>query len=108
MAFSEMVGAIKKRVSEEADPAKIGNTDAIFQFELTGDDAGTFHAKVADGKAEIFEEANDNPNVTIVMDTEDFKKLMSGELNGTSAFMSGKLKVKGDMSLAMKLQALIG
>ncbi len=108
MAFSELVGSIKKRVEEEADPAKIGDTNAIFQFELTGADEGTFHAKVADGKAEIFEEANDNPSVTLIMDSEDFKKLMDGEINGTSAFMSGKLKIKGDMSLAMKLQALIG
>ncbi len=108
MSFSEVLSVITKRVTEEADPAKIGNLNAAFQFELTGDNGGTFHAVVADGKAEIVEAPSDNPNVTIIMDIEDFKKMMSGELNGTSAFMSGKLKIKGDMSLAMKLQSLIG
>lgn len=108
MSFSEVLSVITKRVTEEADPAKIGNLNAVFQFELTGDNGGTFHAVVADGKAEIVEAPSDNPNVTIIMDIEDFKKMMAGELNATSAFMSGKLKIKGDMSLAMKLQSLIG
>ncbi|HOB87827.1 MAG TPA: SCP2 sterol-binding domain-containing protein [Bacillota bacterium] len=108
MSFSDLVGKIRQRVSEEADPAKIGNLNAVFQFELTGDDGGTFHAKVADGKAEVVEAAHDNPNVTIIMAAEDFLKLAEGKLNPTSAFMSGKLKIKGDMSLALKLQSLIG
>jgi putative sterol carrier protein len=34
--------------------------------------------------------------------------MLDGKLNATSAFMAGKLKVKGDMSLAMKLQSLLG
>ena len=42
------------------------------------------------------------------MAAEDFLKLAEGKLNPTSAFMSGKLKIKGDMSLALKLQSLIG
>ena len=107
MAFSEIVETIKGKVAE-ADPSKIKGVDAIFQFELTGDDGGTFCANVSEGNAEIEEGANDSPNVTIIMDAEDFEKMLSGELNATSAFMAGKLKVKGDMSLAMKLQALIG
>jgi putative sterol carrier protein len=41
------------------------------------------------------------------MKDEDFVKLMNGELNGQVAFMSGKLKFKGSMSTAMKLQGLL-
>ena len=107
MAFSELVNQIKGKVAE-ADPSKIKGVEAVFQFELTGDDGGTFYANVTEGNAEIVEGNHDSPNVTIIMDAGDFEKLMSGELNATSAFMAGKLKVKGDMSLAMKLQALIG
>ena len=108
MSFEEVVSTIRKRVSEEADPSKIGDLEAVFQFEITGDDGGTFHAVVSGGSAEIVEGAHDNPNVTIVISLDDFKQLMEGTLNATSAFMGGKLKVKGDMSLAMKLQSLIG
>jgi putative sterol carrier protein len=41
------------------------------------------------------------------MASSDFKDMVDGKLNGTMAFMSGKLKIKGDMSLAMKLESII-
>lgn len=108
MALADVLVNIKKRVVDEADPDKLAGLDAVFQFDVTGDDPGAFYAKVADQKAEIVEETHDDPNVTITMDVEDLAKLVAGELNATSAFMAGKLKIKGDMSLAMKLQSLIG
>ncbi len=108
MTFQEVMAKLRKRVEEEADPAKLANLDAVFQFEITGDNGGTFHAKVADGKAEVVEAAHDNPNVTIIISLEDFDKLIDRKLNATTAFMSGKLKVKGDMAMAMKLQSLVG
>ena len=107
MAFADILSSIKSKVAE-ADPAKVKGVEAVFQFELSGDDGGTFHASVSDGETEIVEGEHDSPNVTIILSAEDFEKMMEGELNATSAFMAGKLKVKGDMSLAMKLQALIG
>jgi len=108
MTFQEVLAKLKKRVEEEADPAKLANLDAVFQFELTATNGGTFHARVADGKAEVVEAAHDNPNVTIIISLEDFDKMIDGKLNATSAFMSGKLKVKGDMAMAMKLQSIVG
>ncbi|NLI69531.1 MAG: SCP2 sterol-binding domain-containing protein [Firmicutes bacterium] len=107
MAFADILSAIKQKVGE-ADPAKIKGVDAVFQFDLSGDNGGVFHAVVAEGEAEIVDAPHDSPNVTIILSAEDFEKMMEGQLNATSAFMAGKLKVKGDMSLAMKLQALIG
>ncbi|NMD41829.1 MAG: SCP2 sterol-binding domain-containing protein [Firmicutes bacterium] len=108
MALADVLANIKKRVEEEASPEKLGDLNAVFQFEITGDETGVVHAKVADGKAELVEAAHDNPNVTIIMSADDLGKLVAGELNATSAFMAGKLKIKGDMPLAMKLQSLIG
>lgn len=108
MALAEVLASIKKRVEEEADPAKLAGLNAVFQFDVTGDEPSIFHAKVADQKAEIVEAAHDDPNVTISMNVDDLAKLVAGELNATSAFMAGKLKIKGDMSLAMKLQSIIG
>ena len=49
----------------------------------------------------------DNPDVTISVSADNLLKMMEGKLNGTTAFMTGKLKVKGNMALAMKLQALM-
>ena len=44
----------------------------------------------------------------MTMTSEDFVKMFKGELNPTQAFMSGKLKIKGDMMIAMKLEKLMG
>lgn len=107
MAFADIVKAAQDKAAV-ADPAKSKGVNAVFQFELSGDDGGTFHLNVADGSIEVTDGASDNPNVTILMSAEDYLAMMDGKLNSTSAFMAGKLKIKGDMSLAMKLQAVIG
>jgi putative sterol carrier protein len=99
--------SLNKKI-ESADPAKMKGVSAVYQFELSGDDGGVFHAVVDDGKATVVESAHDSPNITITMAAEDFAAMLDGKLNATSAFMAGKLKVKGDMSLAMKLQSLLG
>jgi putative sterol carrier protein len=105
--FKGMLESLNKKI-EAADPAKMKGVSAIYQFELSGDNGGLFHAAVDDGKATIVEEAHDSPNITITMAADDFDAMLDGKLNATSAFMAGKLKVKGDMSLAMKLQSLLG
>ena len=105
--FGELVGKIGAKM-ESVDPAKVKGLNAVYQFDLSGDNGGVFHVTVADGSAVLAEAAHDNPNITISMSADDFEALMDGKLNATSAFMAGKLKVKGDMSLAMKLQGLLG
>lgn len=45
---------------------------------------------------------------TMILDSDDFIKLFTGQLNPTQAFMAGKLKIKGDMMMAMKLEKLMG
>ena len=45
---------------------------------------------------------------TMTLDSDDFVKLFMGQLNPTQAFMGGKLKIKGDMMMAMKLEKLMG
>ena len=45
---------------------------------------------------------------TIIVSQEDMEALMTGSLNPMMAFMGGKIKVEGDMSVAMKLQSIVG
>ncbi|MDW7738616.1 MAG: SCP2 sterol-binding domain-containing protein [Bacillota bacterium] len=105
--LKEILGNLTTKI-EAADPAKMKGVSAVYQFDLTGDCGGVFHVAVDDGKPTVVEAAHDNPNITISMAAEDFNNMLDGKLNATSAFMAGKLKVKGDMSLAMKLQSLLG
>jgi len=102
---AEIFKEMEKRVAD--NPSAIAGLNANFQFDLSGDDGGTWHVNVADGKAEFGEGATD-ANVTILMSADDFKAMVNGELNATQAFMTGKLKIQGDMSLAMRLQSILG
>ena len=105
--FKGILDNLTKKIGA-ADPEKMKGVSAVYQFDLSGDNGGVFHVTVDDGKATVVESEHDNPNITISMAAEDFDAMLDGKLNATSAFMAGKLKVKGDMSLAMKLQSLLG
>ncbi len=102
---AEIFQEIAKRTA--ANPAKLAGLNANFQFDLSGDDGGTFHANIANGAAEIGPGPT-KANVTILMSAPDFKAMTAGTLNATQAFMTGKLKIQGDMSLAMRLQSILG
>jgi len=80
--------------------------DCTYQFDLTGDGGGTYNVKIADQKCDVSEGAADSPNITITMSASDYLDMVNGKLNPQMAFMGGKLKIKGDMSLALKMQQL--
>jgi putative sterol carrier protein len=89
------------------NPERVAGMNGVFQFDLSGENGGVWHVTLADGDGRVAEGPAENPGVTISMAADDFVALTEGKLDGTMAFMSGKLKVKGDMGLAMKLQTLL-
>lgn len=94
--------AIVNNISKQAHQASpIGNT---LKFDLEGD---YIHI---DGTGDQNKVTNENKaaQCTVKLTKDDFEKLMSGKLNPMNAMMSGKLKIDGDMSVAMKLQSLMG
>lgn len=105
MNAREIFDGMKSRV--EANPSKVASLKASYQFELTGDGGGTFHANFDNGAYDIGEGPAANAGCTVTMAASDFVALVEGKLNPTSAFMTGKLKLKGDMGLAMKLQSVL-
>ena len=102
---SEVFSEINNRLT--ADPSKVSGMNAVYAFDLAGDDGGQYHIALKDGSADVGEGTPENPNITISMKSEDFVDLATGKLDGTMAFMSGKIKIKGDMGLAMKLQTVL-
>jgi putative sterol carrier protein len=74
-----------------------------YVFDIAG--AGTWTVAVRDGKVEVTEGAGD-ADTTFSTSAENFERIISGEQNPTTAYMTGKLKVKGDMGAAMKLQKI--
>lgn len=87
-------------------PEKAGNTNAGIQFDLTGDHAGKWFIKIADGQATSGQGELEIPNMTLMANSGDFVKIFTNQLDPTAAFMSGKLKIKGDMGLAMRMQTM--
>lgn len=105
MTIKEIFAEMQKRM--DTNPGKLGGIKAVFQFEITGADSGNYSVAVGDGSAKVSEGAADSPNVTVTMASNDFADMVEGRLDSMAAFMGGKLKVKGDMMLAMQLQSLL-
>ena len=87
-------------------PEKAGSASATIQFDLSGADAGKRYIKIADGAATSGQGEVESPNLTLIADSGDFVKIFTGGLDPTAAFMSGKLKIKGDMGLAIRMQSM--
>lgn len=81
---------------------------AIYQFEVIGEEAGTWHIDLKNlpGKAGRGPPEN-APDATLTMDSRDFFNMLSGQLKPANAFLSGKLKINGDMRKAMKMEKLM-
>ena len=90
-------------LESRVDPAKAAGMTASYRFEIDG--AGNWTVDVDDGKVTVTEDGAD-ADCTISASSETFLKIANGEQNPTAAYMSGKLKVSGDMGQAMKLQKL--
>ena len=99
MSAREFFDGLESRV----DPGKTAGMNNSYLFDIEG--AGKWKVDVQDGNVSVIENAED-ADVTISTSEETFEKITSGEQNATSAYMTGKLKVKGDMGAAMKLQKL--
>jgi putative sterol carrier protein len=87
-----------------ADAAK--GMDTVIQFNLGGDGGGNYYVEIKDGAAKVGEGTHAAPKMTMTLAASDYVDLIGGKLNGQMAFMSGKLKIAGDMGLAMKMQTL--
>lgn len=95
---------IKAFINEDA----VKNTGASFSFVLTGTDQGNWYLDLKDGSGAAGEgDPPTSADVVITMKSSDFIKMFAGGLKPTTAYMSGKLKIKGDFGKAMKLEKLM-
>lgn len=90
----------------KADRAQ--GVSAIVQYDITGEGGGTYHVQIASGACTVNEGPAASPQLTLTMAAQDWVDMVTGKLNPQMAFMSGKLKHKGDMSLLMRLPGLFG
>lgn len=98
MSLESVTTTIRERVGDDA------GLGATLKFDV-GDDGVVF----IDGKSTPNTVSNDNKDAdcTVGLALEDLRAMLAGDLAPTTAFMSGKLRVEGDMGVAMKLQSLM-
>src|SRR3990172_1779995 len=87
-------------------PEKAAGLDAVIQFKFTGAEAGEWYAAIKDGKVDVQHGTHPTPKMTLTADSSDYVKIFTGEIDGMKAFMDGKLKLAGDLNLAMKLMQM--
>lgn len=96
--------AIKGVINEDV----VKSTQGIYQFDLSGEHTGIWFLDLKTGSGSVGQgEPPTKADVVMKMDSSDFSRMFSGKLKPTMAFMSGKLKIKGDMTLAIKLEKLM-
>uniref|UniRef100_A0A8P4KEG9 Hydroxysteroid dehydrogenase-like protein 2 n=1 Tax=Dicentrarchus labrax TaxID=13489 RepID=A0A8P4KEG9_DICLA len=95
--------AIRGVINEDV----VKTTQGIYQFDLSGDHKGVWFLDLKSGAGSAGPGQPVKADVIMAMDSSDFSKMFAGELKPTMAFMSGKLRIKGDMTLALKLEKLM-
>jgi putative sterol carrier protein len=87
-------------------PDQAGDMRATIQFDLSGEGGGQWHVTIADRKLAVNAGQAAAPSLTLTTTASDYLSIINGELKPMAAFMQGKLRVRGDMPLLMKIQSL--
>lgn len=87
---------------------KANGLSATVLFDLSGDNGGQWVATIVQDRLTVEKGTIPNPTLTFTAKASDYVALINGQLKPMPAFMQGKIKIKGDMTLAMKVQALFG
>jgi putative sterol carrier protein len=88
------------------NPAAAGSMHKTLQWDITGAEAGKYALKVAEGKCELITGGVDKADLTFTISDQNWLAIAGGQLDAMNAFATGKVKLAGDMMLAMKIQQL--
>lgn len=106
MPSKEEINAFIAKMPEIFLPEKAAGLNTILQLNLSGENGGSWYLKIADGTCEISEGQSESPQMTLVSTADDLYAVLAGEENAITSFMQGKIKVQGDMALALKMQTM--
>lgn len=103
---AEDIQEIFRKMPQAFQPEKAPKLSAVIQLNLTGDGGGQWAVKIAGGKISIDETEAASPDLTLTMSAGDYVALSHGEANPMNLFMAGKIKLQGDLGLAMKFSEM--
>ncbi len=104
--MTDTVAAFFTHIEEHVEIARLAGVNATLQFEISGRDGGNWCVNIVDGTPKVCTGKCEAADLTLLSSDEDWLKIASGEISVQMAFMTGRLKLRGDMTLAMKLQGL--
>ena len=87
-------------------PEQAGGVEAIIQIDLSGNEGGQWYLTIHDSALTVSNGVHDNASMTMTMAANDWLDVVNGEANSMGLFMRGKIKIAGDMQLAMKMQTM--
>lgn len=97
------IAKLMSRMPKAFLPEKAVGVDAIIQYNLSGAEAGDWIVTIRDGACTTEQGVAETPHMTLAADSEDYKNVVTGKMNAMNAFMDGKLKLTGNLNLAMAL-----
>ena len=101
--MSTQITEFFETLEDHVDSSKLEGIDATYRFDTEGE--GSWHVTIADGNARVAQSTAD-ADCVVRASVETFEKIMRGKQNPATAVMLGKLKIEGDMTLALKLKQL--
>lgn len=104
--MSDKIRAFFEGLPGRIDPARVAGLDTVFAFDIAG--AGAWTVRFGDGAARVEDGAAGDAACTILAKADHFQEIVDGRRNPMTAFMTGKLKVKGDMAAATQLKTIFG
>jgi putative sterol carrier protein len=91
----------------QAKPDVVSKINAVYQFNISGPGGGSWSVDCTQPGGQVQAGTAPSPRCTVAAVDQDFLAIVNGKLNAQMAFMSGKLKIQGDMGLALKLQQIL-
>jgi len=105
--MADSVAGFFSALKDKVDPNKVAGINAVYQFKISGDNGGDWTIALKDGHVDVSQGEVESPDITISTSDTDWLDIVNGTLNPTTAFLTGRVKVQGDPSLALKLQSLM-
>jgi len=105
MALTE-VKQILEKFERDFDPAAAEGVNAVLQYHISGDGGGDWKIEIKDGTCIIEEGVHDSPTVEFKMAGKTWLGLVNKTLNPMMAFTTGRIRIKGDMTLAQLVPKL--
>jgi putative sterol carrier protein len=102
----ETVSAFFDRLPVAFRADRSDGVSSVFGFDLSGDGGGQWHVAVADQACTVRAGAAPSPQVVVRCAADDWLAIVNGVLDPGAAFMTGRLRVKGDLGLAFTLKDL--